>query len=442
MPDVRKPRLKLRVLILDDELEIRRTLTTCLELGGHRVTSCANPREALDELSRSPFDLVFLDLRLGLDDGMKYLPNILAIGAGAQVVVITAYASVATAVEAMKAGATDYLSKPFTPAQVNLLTKKIVEQRALERKLKAAQEALGNAAPEADLTTTSVRMEELLNEARSAAATDSPVLLCGETGIGKSVLARLIHEWSNRAEGRFITVAGGTESDVKLETTLFGKDGTSGVLHTTEGGTVAIEEVTELGPALQAKLLQFLLSGQHEKPPGQASQADVRVIATTRLDPQFSVTSGKLSQELFYALGIFKLMIPPLRSRPDDVMLLAERYRIFFTKQYRKPIVGFAPEAVEGLRKYEWPGNIRELRNMIERAVIVCASDRIGVIDLPAEQLDKHCRTAIGDPVSLESVEELHIRRVLESAESFDHAATILQIDPATLWRKRKKYGF
>jgi NtrC-family two-component system response regulator AlgB len=432
MPDVRKPRLKLRVLILDDELEIRRTLTTCLELGGHQVMSCANPRDALNELSRSAFDLVFLDLRLGLDDGMKYLPNILTLGNGAQVVVITAYASVATAVEAMKAGATDYLSKPFTPAQVNLLTKKIAEQRAMERKLLAAQEALGNAAPEADLTTTSARMQELLNEARAAAGTDSSVLLCGEAGIGKSVLARLIHEWSDRADGRLVTVAGETDSDAKIEHQLFGRDNSGGLLRQNHGGTVVIEEVTELGPSLQAKLLQFLKEGQ----------ADVRVIATTRLDPEFSVSSGKLSRELFYALAVFKLMIPPLRSRQDDILLLAERYRIFFTKQYRKPVVGFAPEAAEALRKYEWPGNIRELRNMVERAAIVTGSDRIGVVDLPAEQLEKKNRLAIGDAAPLEAVEQLHIRRVLESAESFDHAAQILQIDPATLWRKRKKYGF
>jgi NtrC-family two-component system response regulator AlgB len=432
MPDVRKPRPKLCVLILDDDLEIRRTLTTWLELGGHRVRSCGNPREAIGEMSRSAYDLVFLDLRLGREDGMKYLPNILAMGAGVQVVAMTAYPSVATAVEAMKAGATDYLPKPLTPAQVNLVTQKIAEQRALERKLQAAQEALGSAAPEADLTTTSPRMQELLDEARTAAATSSSILLCGEAGIGKSVLARLIHEWSDRANGRFVTVACGTESDAKIETQLFGRDNAGGLLRRGGGGTIVIEDLVELGPSLQAKLLQFL----------QSSETDARIIGTMRLDPQFSVSSGKLAQELFYALGVFKLMIPPLRSRPDDILLLAERYRVFFTKQNRKPVVGFAPEAADALRKYEWPGNIRELRNMVERAAIVCGGDRIGLTDLPAEQLEKKSRLAIGDPVPLEAVEQLHIQRVLESTESFDHAAQVLQIDPATLWRKRKKYGF
>lgn len=441
----------LKILVVDDEMNIRKTLTVCLETEGHHVVAVGNFQDAVSESSRRAFDLAFVDLRLGTANGLDLIPALLASSPWLKVIVITAYASIDTAVEAMRRGATDYIPKPFTPAQVTLAVRKVADVRSMEQRIAALQEDLGRAAPEADFSTDSPAMQRVLTVARQVAPTDATVLLRGESGTGKSVLARAIHRWSPRANKPFAVISCPSLSPELLESELFGhvKGAFTGAVRDNpgriaacEGGTLLLDEVGDLPLSLQPKLLRFLQEREYERVGDSATRrADVRILAATGKDLERAVGEGTFREDLLYRLNVIQIEIPPLRERPEDITVIAERLLAFYGRIHHRRFLGFSVEAQKALKAYPWPGNVRELRNVIERASILCPSDRVGIEHLPATLSPRDEPPRIGDSVRLERIEEEHIRRVLASAKSLQEAAEILGIDQATLWRRRKQYG-
>ncbi len=441
----------LNILVVDDEINIRKTLSVCLETEGHQVVAVSNFQDALAEASRKSFELAFVDLRLGTENGLDLIPALLAASPWLKIIVITVYASIDTAVEAMRRGATDYIPKPFTPAQIKLAVRKVFEVRTLEQRLAALQEDLGREYPEVDFSSTSPLMRKAVSLARQVASSEATVLLRGESGTGKTVLARAIHSWSPRAGKPIGVVSCPTFSAELLESELFGhvrgaftgalRDN-PGRLAACQGGTLFLDEISDLPLTLQPKLLRFVQDKEYERVGDSLTRkADVRLLAATNIDLENAVKEGRFREDLFFRINVIQIEIPPLRERPDDVVALAERLLAFHSRRNHRSLAGFHKEALQALRQYQWPGNVRELSNVIERAAILCRTDQVGLESLPAVIAPGESALKIGDPVSLEKIEEQHIRRVLAGAKSLQEAADILGIDQATLWRRRKKYG-
>jgi two-component system, NtrC family, response regulator AlgB len=441
----------LNILVVDDEANIRRTLSICLEAEGHRVMGAGSAKDALAESARRPFDLAFVDLRLGTEDGLGLIPSLLAAAPWMKIIVVTAYASIDSAVEAMKRGASDYIPKPFTPAQIALAVGRIFEVRALEQRVAALQEDLGRGRPEIDFSSSSPAMRKAVDLARRVASSEATALLRGESGTGKTVLARAIHGWSRRSAKPLGIVSCPSFPAELLESELFGhvKGAFTGAVRDNpgriaacEGGSLFLDEVGDLPPSLQPKLLRFLQEREYERVgDGATRRADVRLIAATNVDLEAAIRAGTFREDLFYRLGGFPIDIPPLRERPEDIAPLAERLLVFHARNNHRSCAGFTGEAMRALTAYAWPGNIRELSNVIERAVILSGAERIGVESLPATYSPGGASPRIGEPATLEKIEEEHIRRVVAGAQSLQEAAAILGIDQATLWRRRKKYG-
>ncbi|NTU51109.1 MAG: sigma-54-dependent Fis family transcriptional regulator [Candidatus Aminicenantes bacterium] len=441
----------LHVLIVDDELNIRKTLTVGLETEGHQVTAVSNFQDGLAEASRRSFDLAFVDLRLGTDDGLDLIPALLASAPWLKIIVITAYASIDTAVEAMRRGATDYIPKPFTPAQIDLAVRKVFEVRSLEQKVASLQEDLGRQHPEIDFSSSSPVMQKAVNLARQAALSEATLLLRGESGTGKTALARTIHSWSGRAAKPFGTVSCPSLSPHLLESELFGhvKGAFTGALRdnpgriaASDGGTLLLDEISDLPLPLQPKLLRFIQDREYERVGDSVTRkADVRLIAATNTNLEDAVKEGRFREDLYYRLNVISIEIPPLRERLADLPALAERLLAFHARANHRSYLGFRDEALRALAAYSWPGNVRELSNTVERAAILCGTDRIGSECLPSGLFPGGSEVKIGDPIALEKIEEAHIRRVLANSRSLQEAAGTLGIDQATLWRRRKKYG-
>ena len=441
----------LNIIIVDDEINIRKTLSVCLETEGHRVVAVSNFDDALSENARRSFDVAFVDLRLGTASGLDLIPALLAGSPWLKIIVITAYASIDTAVEAMKRGATDYIPKPFTPAQVKLVVQRISEVRLLEQRVASLQADLQRINPEVDLTTESPAMKRAIEIARQVAPTDAIVLLTGENGTGKSMLARAIHGWSKRANKPFAEISCPSLSGELLESELFGhvkgaftgavRDH-SGRIAMCEGGTLFLDEIGDLPLSVQPKLLRFIQEREYERLGDHVTRkADVRLIAATNMNMEEAVRNHKFRGDLYYRLNVIQIEIPPLRGRPDDVVHLAKRLLSFFGKNHHCASQHFTEEALHALGRYSWPGNVRELRNVIERASILCHFESVGTDYLPERLLTSEERPKKGDLVSLDQIEEMHIRHVLASTKSLQEAADILGIDQATLWRRRKRYN-
>jgi NtrC-family two-component system response regulator AlgB len=443
--------IQLNVLIVDDEANIRKTLSYCLAADGHKVIAVSNPTDAIEACRRRPFDLAFVDLKLGEENGMALIPALLSDSPWTKIVVITAYASIESAVEAMRQGATDYIAKPFTPDQVRLLTRRIGRIRELETEIAALKENMQRLGPEDQLQTKNAGMQRVIETARKAASSEAIVLLCGQSGTGKSVFARAIHKWSPRAAKPMIVVPCPAVPPDLLESELFGhiKGAFTGAVRDNpgriaacEGGTLFLDEIGDMAPSIQAKLLRFIQDKEYERL-GESipRKADVRVIAATNADLEKRVAEGRFREDLYYRLNVISLTIPPLRERPEDIIPLAKDFLSYFCRSDHKSIIGFAEEAEQIITSYAWPGNVRELRNAIERAVILGNSERIGKSDLPVNIIPTAGKPSIGDRVPLSTIEELHIRRVMANSSSLQEAADILGIDQATLWRRRKAYG-
>jgi NtrC-family two-component system response regulator AlgB len=443
----------MNILLIDDDPNLRRSLRLALETMKHSVTEACDRAQAEDYLGRTFFDVAFLDLRLGREAGMDVLPSLLRLAPGLAVVVITAYATIETAVEAMRAGASDYLPKPFTPNQLRLVLDRIGRFRRLQSHVEELEEQVRSVVPEADLQTQESAMRQALDMAFRAAPTDATILIGGESGTGKGVLAQAIHARSLRPTGPFVTVHCPSLSAELLESELFGHvkgaftgavQDTVGKVAAADGGTLFLDEVGELPLALQPKLLRLLQEKRYERVGEARTRAsDVRILAATNRDLQVAVAKGAFREDLLYRLNVIELVVPPLRQRRKDILPLADHLLDFFARQAAKPGLRFTDEARDALLRYTWPGNVRELRNAIERGVILCSAPAVGMIDLPAQvgaSLPSR-GIEVGGRVTLDQLEAEHIRRVLAATPTLEESAAVLGIDPSTLYRKRRRYG-
>jgi NtrC-family two-component system response regulator AlgB len=440
-----------KALLIDDDKNILTTLQIYLEDMGMETLTAGTGGKGLEIFNRIKPDIVLLDLKLPDIDGLKVLEKIIGSGIKTYVVIITAHAAIDTAVKAIKMGAFDYLPKPFTPARITHLVEMITRVHSLESEVETLKDKLKGIIQEGDFITRNRNMRNILKTARQVADSNAGVLIGGESGTGKGVLASLIHAWSPRNEGPFITVDCAALQENLLESDLFGhvkgaftgaiRDKT-GKLELTDGGTLFLDEVSEMSPAIQAKFLHFLQHREFEKL-GDTKNilVDVRVITATNKDLEELVRDNLFRQDLFFRLNVIELYMPPLRERTEDIRLIAKHYLKKFARDNDKAINGITDKAMQALQSYPWPGNIRELINVVERGTILSHHNMLTQEDLPPHILNyKTGESSTGKMQTLSEAEKMHIKEALLHTASIEEAARVLGIDPATLWRKRKKY--
>ena len=437
------------ILIVDDEKNIRTHLATYVRGLGHETHVAADAMEALALLDQHVVDVVLSDIRMAGRSGLVLLGEIRKRRPDAVVVLMTAYATIPGAVEAMRAGAYDYLAKPFALDEVGLLLDRVLEIHRLRRENRALREATG---PPLLLETRNARMRRTLDAARQAAASDATLLLTGESGTGKNVLAAAIHRWSPRHAGPFVAIQCTTLAEHLVESELFGhakgaftgawKD-KPGRLEAAAGGTVFLDEVGELPPELQGKLLRFLEEHRFERlGDGRTRTVDARVVAATNRDLDAEVRAGRFREDLFFRLNVVALRLPALRERPEDVGPLLDHLLATLAVRHDRPGLVLAPDARQALAAYRWPGNVRELVNALERAVIFARGETIALDDLPdAVAAPEAPGTNAGDAaLSLEAGERRLVERALAESATLEEAAARLGINVTTLWRKRKRW--
>lgn len=382
--------LKAKILIVDDDPDIRRILQDRLESLGHEVVNAQDGGEALVRIEQETPDLMLLDLQMPGMDGMQLLKRLKG-GSDFPVIVITAFGTIEKAVEAMKEGATDFITKPFSADHVDLVVQRAIERKVIKQENTYLKEEVNQ--PYREIVGGSYRLKEALQIAHKVAATPSTVLLLGESGTGKEVFARSIHRWSPRAGLPFVVVNCVALRDELLESELFGHERgaftgahemKSGKLEIANGGTVFLDEIGDFKPDLQAKLLRVIQEREFERVGGNKHiRVDIRIIAATNRDLHKDVQEGRFREDLFFRLNVVSIPLPPLRERMEDIPQLADLFLHRFCRMLNKPLMKISTEAMEHLMGYPWPGNIRELANLIERAVVLAKGSVIEPEDLP-----------------------------------------------------------
>jgi two-component system, NtrC family, response regulator AlgB len=435
-----------RVLVVDDEINILKTIGICLTDIGFDVALFSKPQEALESILTQEYDLAFVDLKMTPIDGMQVMAEIRRVSPATTIVIITAHGTIDSAIKALKQGAYHYIQKPFDFPELQHVARTIWEHHQLAQEVRSLRRLLDGQEGADRILTRNPRFREQMDLAARVADSMMSVLVEGESGTGKELIAHFIHARSVRADKPFVKVNCAALPEQLLESELFGhvKGAFTGAIkdrigrfELADGGTIFLDEIADMTNPIQAKLLRVLQSKEFE-PLGDSHTrtVDVRVIAATNRNLDEALREGSFREDLFYRLNAVRIKLPPLRERPEDVPLLTEHFLRTFSTGKR---IELSDEALQAIRAYRWSGNVRELEHVLERAVLLASTGTIELHHLPEE-----VRTALETPVeslSLEEMEKRHITRVLQASKDYDEAARTLGIDPATLWRKRRKFG-
>ncbi|MFC1516666.1 sigma-54-dependent transcriptional regulator [Thermodesulfobacteriota bacterium] len=438
-----------KILIVDDELVMRESLAGWLERDGHETDTAASGQEALTKLKASKYDILLVDIQMEGLSGLDVLRHVKEDDPDVAVVMITAYGSISTAIEAMKNGAYDYLLKPFDPDALGVLIDKIVEHQAQTRETLFLREQYRDRTRFESMIGQSRAMQEVFNLICDVAPMESTILITGETGTGKGLAAKAIHTQSPLCEGPFVVVNCGAMPEHLMESELFGyqkgaftdaKETKKGRLEMAHGGTLFLDEIGEISMRMQIDLLHVIEDRVFYRLGGtQPLEAYFRVIAATNRNLEDAIKAEKFREDLYYRLNVISFEMPPLRERKEDIPLLTEHFLNRFSQETNRPVDQITREAMDEMMLYEWPGNVRELENAIERAVVVGKERKIIPQDLPF-----YCPEIIIPPRdnTLKEMEMIHITHILDANEwNIARSAQILGIDRSTLYNKIRRYG-
>ena len=448
---------KKSILVVDDDVAHRTMLRALLSGWGYEIREADSGEAAVEAVKDGPFDLILMDVRMIRMSGIEAMSGIKALNPSIPVIIMTAFASVETAVEALKKGAYDYLTKPLDFDELHLAIERAMDHLKLREENRILRESLGARFDRRNLIARAAAMERLLETVAQVAPSEATVLITGESGTGKEMIAGAIHFNSFRKDGPFVKINCAAIAETLLESELFGHEKGAftgadrrkeGKFRQAEGGTIFLDEVSEMSLAMQVKLLRVLQEREIVRVGGdEAIRIDVRIIAATNRDLLSEIAAGRFREDLFYRLNVVTLHIPPLRERPEDIPLIAQHYLALFAERNRKKVRGFSPQAMDRLLRHTWPGNVRELMNAVERGVVLSRSEYLGedelALALPVKPPvpDSLPESAAGD-ASLEGVEKATILKTLEAAGgNKSEAARRLGITRRTLHLKLRRYG-
>jgi DNA-binding NtrC family response regulator len=441
---------KIKVLVVDDEAIVREALRDWLSDAGHQVLTAENGYQSLQIIEKEKPRVAIVDLVMPGMDGIELLKRAKEISPGIEVILITAYASIPTAIAAMKEGANDYIEKPFSPERVEILIEKLVKHQRLVEENISLRQKLKQRYRFEDIITKSPKMQQLIELIKVVAKSNATILITGDSGTGKELVARAIHSQSYRKGKPFVPVSCAALPESLLESELFGHekgaftgahDQRKGKIEFANLGTLFLDEIGEMSPNIQVHLLRVLEEREFSRVGGnELIKVDARVVSATNRDMKKAVASGQFREDLYYRLNVVTIDLPQLRERREDILLLAEHFLRKFAAENQKEVGYLSPEVTDFLLKYQWPGNVRELENTIERAVILAQNPEIQLADLLQKSSPLVDSASPGR--SLKEVERNHIISVLnETGANYTKAARILGISRATIYSKAKAYG-
>ena len=444
-----------KILVVDDEVQIRTLLSRMLELEGYEVCQAGDCRTALKQLEFQSPDVVLCDVFLPDGNGVDLVSSVKKTAPNVEIILLTAHGNIPDGVQAIKNGAFDYITKGDDNNKIIPLVSRAVEKARMNVRLEKLEKKVGHTYSFDSVLGDSKALKDAVSLARKVSGTDVPVLLTGETGTGKEDFAQAIHYNSKRAKQNFVAVNCSSFSKELLESEMFGHKAGSftgalkdkkGLFEEADNGTIFLDEIGEMAFELQAKLLRILETGEYIKiGDTKPTRVNVRVVAATNRNLPEEITAGRFREDLFYRLSVFQIHLPPLRERAGDVRILAKAFVKDFSVRLARPVTEITPAFLEALEQQPWKGNIRELRNVIERSLIVCESERLDVADLPLDIQNTHYvqsdETTPGS-FELSAMERRHIARVLEYTKgNKTEAARLLKIGLTTLYRKIEEYG-
>jgi DNA-binding NtrC family response regulator len=455
--------LRKKILIVEDDEYVLGSISLLLSKDGYEVSTANGGEPALLSAQKEQFDLAIVDLKMPKMDGMEVLKRLKALSPETMVVIMTAFGSIKNAVEAMKLGASDYITKPISAEEIRLTVQKVLEKQKLIREIKALRQELEGRYSLDRIIGKNPKMQELYDSILTVSGTDATVLITGETGTGKELVARSIHIHSARKDKPFVAVNCSALPESLLESELFGYETGAftgatkrriGKFEFANGGTIFFDETANISLSIQAKFLRVLQEREFERIGGNESiKVDVKIIAATNKDLKKEMEEGRFREDLYYRLNVFPIFLPPLRERKEDIPLLATFFLKKYSKAMKKEIKEISQEVLNTMMNYHWPGNVRELENLIERAVIMARGDTITYIDLPRAKLEgpplKEVRIDLGDSKIIEltleeflsSCEKTYIEKLLEKNRGkIELSAKEAEIDIKTFYRKMKKY--
>jgi DNA-binding NtrC family response regulator len=438
------------LLIVDDEPIVQQSLSEWFRSDGYEVDSAGSAKEALRKVAEGSYEIALIDIKMPGMDGLELQARLAEVAPDLTVIMITAFASVDSAVKALKAGAYDYVTKPFDPDDLSHLVRRAVEHRSLRSENLRLKESLEAIAGTPTIIGDSPAMRRVLELVDAVSSTDATVLIRGESGTGKELVARAIHNKSPRRYNPMVVVNCGALAEGVLESELFGHEKGAftgaqyrhkGKFEMADGGTIFLDEIGAITKKVQVELLRVLEDKVVTRVGGQTPiPIDFRVVAATNQDLEGMVAEGEFREDLFWRLNVFTIDIPPLRERHDDISLLAEHFLAQYCLAMNRPAATITPEAMQVLSSYSWPGNVRELENAVERAIVVGKECVVRREDLPVRVMGGTARETSGS--SLADIEKAHIRTVLDSLSwNISQAAEVLGVDRGTLYNKIKKYG-